>query len=80
MAIRLTLQPGQAGTKKLVEEYGDRMVCARYRYDAEKCKRYKTVELIVEESPWAPQSTPSSGRRPDGRRSWKSGDDFATTD
>ncbi len=58
MAIRLTLQPGQAGTKKLVDEYGDRLVCVRYRYDAEKCKRYKTVELIVEESPWAPQSNP----------------------
>jgi hypothetical protein len=26
----------------------------RYRYDAEQHKRFKTVELIVEESLWQP--------------------------
>ena len=49
---RLTLKPGQAGTKQLVEQYGDRLVCVRYRYDAAARKRYKTVELIVEEAAW----------------------------
>lgn len=51
---RLTLRPGQPGTRKLVEEYGERVVCVRYRYDAKNHKRYKTVELIVEEVDWIP--------------------------
>ncbi len=29
MRVRLTLKPGQRGTKQWVEEYGDRLVCAR---------------------------------------------------
>ncbi|MEZ4732416.1 MAG: hypothetical protein R3E79_35345 [Caldilineaceae bacterium] len=49
MEIRLTLTPGQPGTKRLVGQYGDRLVCVRYRYDDLRRKRYKTVELIVEE-------------------------------
>jgi hypothetical protein len=52
MSVRLTLKPGQRGTKQLVEEYGDRLVCVRYRYDHERRKRYKTVELIVDETEW----------------------------
>jgi hypothetical protein len=34
MDIRLTRRPGQPGTKKFVERYGERLVCVRYRYDA----------------------------------------------
>ena len=52
--IRLTLQPGQDGAKGLQAEYGDRLVCVRYRYDAQKQKRYKTVELVVAEEQWEP--------------------------
>lgn len=37
---RLTLRPGQAGT--------------RYLYDSVAQRRFKTVELIVDESPWKP--------------------------
>ncbi len=55
MQTRLSLRPGQKGTKKLVVKYGDRLVAVRYRYDAEQKRRYKTVELIVEESPWSPR-------------------------
>ena len=29
----------------------------RYRYDAEKTRRYKTVELIIKEAAWEPQPT-----------------------
>lgn len=54
MRTRLTLAPGLPGTKALVAEYGERLICVRYRYDAGRRKRYKTVELIVEESPWHP--------------------------
>ena len=58
MRTRLTLKPGQRGTKQLVEEYGDRLVCVRYRYDDEQRKRYKTVELIVDEADWPDQNAP----------------------
>ncbi len=58
MHTRLTRKPGQKGTKKLVAQYGDKLVCVRYRYDPQKKKRYKTVELIVEEADWAPTFKP----------------------
>jgi len=54
MRIRLTLQPGQNGAKQLQAQYGDRLVCVRYRYAEQRQKRCKTVELIVEEREWLP--------------------------
>ncbi len=56
LRTRLTLMPGANGTKKLVERYGARLVCVRYRYDSEAGKRFKTVELIEEESRWLSSS------------------------
>jgi hypothetical protein len=47
-------KPGQPGTKRLFTQCGERLVCLRYRYDAEQHKRFKTIELIVEESLWQP--------------------------
>jgi len=58
MRTRLTLHPGQDGAKQLGVQYGDRLVCVRYRYDEQQKKRYKTVELIVEESRWEPPAPP----------------------
>ena len=52
METRLKLIPGQRGTKKLVQVYGDQLICVRYRYDEARKRRYKTVELIVDEIPW----------------------------
>lgn len=52
METRLTLRPGQPGTRKLVERYGDRLVRVRYVYDAASGRRLKTVELVVESVPW----------------------------
>jgi len=54
MQARSKLKPGQKGTRKLAELYGSRLVCVRYRYDEQRRKRFKTVELIVDESPWTP--------------------------
>lgn len=54
MLARVKLKPGQKGTKKLVIQYGDALVCVRYRYDVEKHKQFKTVEIIVSESDWTP--------------------------
>ena len=52
--VRLHLKPGQKGTKQLLAQYGDRLICVRYRYDAQRGKRFKTVELIVAERDWEP--------------------------
>ena len=48
------LAPGQNGAKKLQAQYGDRLLCVRHRYDRQLRKRYKTIELIVEEADWMP--------------------------
>ncbi|MFQ5652738.1 MAG: hypothetical protein ACE5IY_22625 [bacterium] len=48
------LKPGEPGTKKLLEQYGDNLVCVRYRNDRQRNIKTKTVELIVESSPWVP--------------------------
>ncbi len=63
METRLSLAPGQNGTKKLLARYGERLVCVRYRYDAARKVRHKTVELIVETTPWSPRQR-SSRREP----------------
>ena len=52
MITKLKLKPGQRGTKKLAEEYGNTLVCVRYRYDEKSGMRFKTVELIVDSKPW----------------------------
>jgi len=56
--VRLRLKPGQKGTKRLLAQYGDRLICVRYRYDAERKKRFKTVELLVAERDWEPPRPP----------------------
>jgi len=56
--IRLTLHPHQDGAKGLRTEYGERLVCVRYRYDERNKKRYKTVELVVAEEKWTPPVSP----------------------
>jgi len=56
METRLTLRPGQPGTRKLVEKYGERLVRVRYVYDAAAGRRLKTVELVIETVPWKPNA------------------------
>ena len=51
MKIKRILQPGQPGTKKLAERYGDKLVCVRYRYDNEKKTMFKTIEIIIDRKP-----------------------------
>jgi hypothetical protein len=51
MKIGRILQPGQPGTKKLVERYGDNLVCVRYRYDEENGTILKTIEIIIDKRP-----------------------------
>ena len=54
MRTSTTVQPGHRGAKKFLAQYGDRLVCVRYRSDEQRRTRCKTVELIVEEWPWTP--------------------------
>ena len=54
MITRLKLKPGQKGTKALLEQYGNALVCVRYRYDEASRTRIKTVELIVEKKALTP--------------------------
>ena len=61
MRARLILKPGQRGTKKLCAEYGERLLCVRYRYDEERRKRLKTVELVVDEVDWEPREPKTRG-------------------
>ncbi len=48
------LKLGQKGTRRLVEQFGDKLLCVRYRYDAIRQVRMKTVEIIVDERPCKP--------------------------
>lgn len=57
MQVRTTLTPGQKGTKQLLKEYGNQLVCVRYRYDKIRQKRLKTIELIIDEKDWIPGVT-----------------------
>jgi hypothetical protein len=40
------------GTKRLLARYGEKLVCVRYHYDEARSRRLKTVELVIEETPW----------------------------
>ena len=58
MEVKRTLNPGEPGTLKLVQQYGRHLVCVRYRYDKTHHKRQTTVELIVDEKAWYGGKTP----------------------
>jgi len=57
------LSPGHRGAKQLLARYGDQLICVRYQYDEQLQKRFKTVELIVEECDGMPQATSKAGDR-----------------
>jgi hypothetical protein len=54
-STRLTLRPGSPGTRRHTDEYGEKLVAVRYRYDRQRLRRYTTVELIVDDVLWIPQ-------------------------
>jgi len=54
MEARRKLNPGQKGTKKFLDQYGDHLVCVRYRYDRRQRKRFTTVEIILEDGGRSP--------------------------
>lgn len=48
MKIQRTLLPGQPGTKKWIERFGNDLVCVRYRNDLERNEKWITAEIIIE--------------------------------
>ena len=62
--VRLHLKPGQTGTKQLLAPYGDRLVCVRYRYDAQRKKPFKPWGSSSAERDWEPPQ-PRFAPRPD---------------
>ena len=52
-----TLRPGAPGTRRLVRDWGDRLVSVRYRYSESPPLRFTTVEIVVAAADWKP--TPS---------------------
>ncbi len=46
--------PGQRRAKRLLDQYGTKLICVRYRYDRQRQKRFKTVELINQKVPFTP--------------------------
>ena len=63
MEVKTTLTPGQNGTKQLLKQYGNQLVCVRYRYDKARQKRIKTVEIIIDEQDWFPGVTIPADRK-----------------
>jgi len=56
MLVKTIRKPGQKGTRKLLKEYGDKLICVRYRYDYQNKKKIKTAEIIVESTEWQPEN------------------------
>jgi hypothetical protein len=54
MKAKSTLRPGDRGTKRLVERFGEALARVRYRYDEARRKSIKTAEIIVGEADGTP--------------------------
>ena len=63
LRVTKTLEPDQAGAIRLARQYGDALLCVRYRQDPKGVTRYTTVELIVDRATIAARSTRIVGVR-----------------
>lgn len=63
MNVVRKLLPGQDGTKRFVSQYGDRLVCVRYRTKPETNQKFITVELIVDAADKSSQTHPIDYQR-----------------
>ena len=61
LRVGQTLRPGQRGTHRYAERFGDQLVCVRYRYDDARQERVTTVELVVDRAPFVPRSGTTVG-------------------
>ena len=58
MEVIKKMQPGQPGTKRYIRQYGESLICVRYRRDAANARRLTTVELIVDEGFYQRETNP----------------------
>ena len=49
--VTKTMSPDQPGAIKLARQFGESLICVRYRCNAESTTRYTTVELLLHEAP-----------------------------
>jgi hypothetical protein len=49
--------------QKIIATICDRLLCVRYRYDKQRNKRLKTVEIIIEETEWYPEKKEETPNR-----------------
>ena len=48
----MTVLPGYPGTKSLVDKFGDRLLCVRYKYNKDLKQKIKNAEIIIQEWNW----------------------------
>lgn len=48
-SVRKKLDAGQSGTLRYPRQFGEALVCVRYRHHPENGKRYTPVEIVVDE-------------------------------
>ena len=46
MKTHTHLKPGQKGTRRLLEQYGDKLLCVRYRYDELRQVKMKLLRSL----------------------------------
>lgn len=46
--VTKTMQPGERGAVRLLRDYGDQLVCVRYRTSGNGDERLTTVELVID--------------------------------
>lgn len=59
--VRSIVHAGDRGTIGTLADYGPRLLCVRYRYDAKRKIKMKTVELILYERYWNPPQKKKTG-------------------
>ena len=57
-------KPQDKETRKLFNKYGEQLLCVRYHYDLENMRRFKTVELVVDEMPFLPSASDQDFKSP----------------
>lgn len=57
-----SIPSGERGTAKVYAEFGDKLVCVRYRYNG-KGLRIKTAEIVIDTAKITPRLPPSKDRK-----------------
>ena len=81
MDVIKKMKPGDPGTKRLKAQYGEQLVCVRYRHDRHNQRRITTVELIVDTGFYLPRRDVRLPRQqPDTNRNVMVRIDYQETD